>query len=127
MKKVMPVLSLIAKKVPYGPAERSMARTHMYNMVRWSGCFTKFITVAFDDAHEVAALRLCFPSVNNTTFPATVDSGLRDADDFVDALESGRLGARVAAESGEEMLVRILAMACPPRLHPPLHGLFAHL
>ena len=69
--KIMRFVTLVGKRVPFGPVERSSAMTTIIGLARTFGAPSLYLTVAPNDVLNPTMLRLCFRVTNNASWPAT--------------------------------------------------------
>jgi hypothetical protein len=71
LNKIMRFVSLVGKRVPFGPVERSSAMTTIIGLARTFGAPSLYLTVAPNDVLNPTMLRLCFRVAKNESWPAT--------------------------------------------------------
>ena len=82
--KLLPLIIVPGSKIPNGPLARRAALSKLYAMVRHLGLPSLFWTISPDDVHNLMSVRLSYPTVKQSAFPATAD-----IDAFLKAFESG--------------------------------------
>ena len=85
LSKIVPVMNLGAKRVPWSSAERSSELPKLLALDRRYGPTSYFFTVAPNDVYHPTVLRLSHGSRDNNSFPAVVDA------DFLKALREGKV------------------------------------
>jgi len=78
LRRILPLLSIAARKVPWSGAERKYVQTFLIALARWHGPGAVFLTASPDDIHGQVAIRLTVAQKDNISFPA-VDGGLQEA------------------------------------------------
>jgi len=89
--RILPMLSLTGRYVPRGKLERASLVGQLLGMHRRYGPPSYFLTISPDDIRQPTCIRLCFKSVSNESFPATVDASKCGEwpSNFLEALRGG--------------------------------------
>lgn len=78
LRETLPFMKLCGGKVAYSPIERNESITNLYALVQRFSIPSFFLTLSQDDVHSPMTVRMCIPSIDNTSFPAS-DEGFLEA------------------------------------------------
>ena len=95
MKKVLPLISLCSRPVPWGAVERGSCIGKLLAMLRRYGPASLFLTLAPDDVHNPMGIRLTVKHTTNEGFPAMPE-------DFLQALRDQPTKFKYLGTDGDE-------------------------
>ena len=94
MRKILPLVAVASRPVPWGAVERGSCISKLLAMMRRYGPISLFLTMAPDDAHNPLGLRLSMSHVGQDSFPSLPG-------DFLETLRNrtGKLGTHVFTDA----------------------------